>query len=224
MNSTLLRVPRHWIVWTVVLFALTFVLGFAAKAAPALRLASLDDALNRAYSPFADRVALVLDELDRPLVVAGILVVVFVVLLLVRGWRLALGACAVTGLGWITTLVVKAVVAQPRPTTGGLAHTVHVSPATLSYPSGHVVFATALVTALALVCRGPVSRAIVLLLGAVFVAVVAWSRLYLGVHFPTDIVGAVLNGVAGVLLVAGLWNLAASRVFAGGRTGERALV
>lgn len=214
MNTALLRIPRHWIVWTVVLFALTFALGFAAKALPGLRLASLDDAVNRVNAPALDQVALLLDGLDRPVVVAAILAVVFVVLLFVRGWRLAFGVCVVTGLGWISTLVVKAVVAQPRPTTDGLTHLLHVSPATLSYPSGHVVFAAALATALVMVCRTRTSRTVMLVLGIVFVLVVAWSRLYLGVHYGTDVVGAVLNGVGGVLLFAGIWNLAAARVFA----------
>jgi undecaprenyl-diphosphatase len=213
VKSALLRIPRHWIVWTVVLFALTFALGFAAKAVPALRFAALDATLNRANSATLDKVALLLDELDKTYVVGGILVVVFIVLLFVRGWRLALGACLVTGLGWVTTLVVKAVVAQPRPSTAGLGHVLHVSPATLSYPSGHVVFATALVTALAMVCRGALSRTIVLVLGAVFVLLVAWSRLYVGVHYSTDVVGGILNGIAGVVLFAGLWNLVATRVF-----------
>jgi undecaprenyl-diphosphatase len=213
VKSALLRIPRHWIVWTVVLFALTFALGFAAKAVPVLRFAALDAALNRMNSATLDKVALLLDELDKTYVVGGILVVVFIVLLFVRGWRLALGACLVTGLGWVTTLVVKAVVAQPRPSTAGLGHVLHVSPATLSYPSGHVVFATALVTALAMVCRGALSRTIVLVLGALFVLLVAWSRLYAGVHYTTDVVGGILNGVAGVVLFAGLWNLVAARVF-----------
>lgn len=220
MKPALLRIPRHWIVWTVILFALTFALGFAAKWIPALRLDSLDASVNRVNAPLLDKAALLLDQLDRPTVVAVILVVVFVVLLFVKGWRLALGACAVTGLGWLTTLVVKAVVAQPRPTTAGLTHLLHVNPATLSYPSGHVVFAAALVTALAMVCRGAASRTVVVVIGAVFVAIVAWSRLYVGVHYGTDVVGGVLNGVAGALLFAGLWNLVASRVFAG--RGERA--
>ncbi len=221
MNPALLRIPRHWIVWTVVLFALTFGLGFAAKVVPALRFASLDDTINRVNSPALDATALLLDGLDRPVVVAAILAVVFVVLLFVRGWRLALGACAVAGFGWLTTLVVKTVVAEPRPTTAGLTHLLHVDPATLSYPSGHVVFATALVAALVMVCRRPLARAVVLVVGAVFVLLVGWSRLYLGVHFGSDVVGAVLNGVAGALLFAGLWNLVASRVFAGRRVSER---
>jgi undecaprenyl-diphosphatase len=210
-----LRIPRHWIVWTVILFALTFALGFAAKWIVALRFDALDAAVNKVNSPLLDKVALLLDQLDRPTIVAVILVIVFVILLFVKGWRLALGTVVVTGLGWITTLVVKTVVAQPRPTTAGLTHLLHVNPATLSYPSGHVVFAAALVTALVMVCRGTLSRTIVIVVGAVFVAVVMWSRLYVGVHYGTDVVGGVLNGVAGVLLFAGLWNLVAARVFAG---------
>jgi len=211
-----LRIPRHWIVWTVVLFALTFALGFAAKWIPALRVESLDASINRVNSPLLDKLALLLDKLDQVTVVGVILVIVFIILLFVKGWRLALGTVLVTGLGWITTLVVKTVVAEPRPSTAGLTHLLHVNPATLSYPSGHVVFATALVTALAMVCRGTLSRTIVLVVGAVFVLLVMWSRLYVGVHYGSDVVGGVLNGVAGVLLFAGLWNLVASRVFAGG--------
>lgn len=215
MKPAQLRIPRHWIVWTVVLFVLTFALGFAAKWIVALRFDSLDAAVNKVNSPLLDKVALLLDQLDRPTIVAVILVITFVILLFVKGWRLALGAVVVTGLGWLTTLIVKTVVAQPRPTTAGLTHLLHVNPATLSYPSGHVVFAAALVTALAMVCRGTLARTIVIVVGAVFVAVVMWSRLYVGVHYGTDVIGGVLNGVAGVLLFAGLWNLVAARVFAG---------
>lgn len=217
-RSWSLRVPAHWVVWTVALFALTIGLGFAAKALPALRLAGLDAAVNRVNSALLDDAALVLDRLDHPIVVAAILAVVFVVLVFVTGWRRALGVCVVTGGGWLTTLVVKTVVAQPRPSTAGLTHLLHISPATLSYPSGHVVFAAALVTAVALVCRTARARAVVLLVGAVFVLAVAWSRLYVGVHYGTDVVGGILNGVAGALLVAGLWQLATR----GRRTGYAA--
>jgi undecaprenyl-diphosphatase len=160
--------------------------------------------------------ALALDFLDRPTVVAAVLAVTFIVVLLIKGWRLALAVCLVTGLGWLTTLVVKAVVAEPRP-TAVLSHILKVSPATLSYPSGHVVFAAALVAALAMVCRRVASRTIILIVGGLFILLVAWSRLYIGVHFTSDVVGAILNGVAGAILFAGLWNLLARRVFPGDR-------
>lgn len=216
MKTALLRIPRHWIVWTVVLFALTFGLGFAAKSIPALRLAAVDAAVNSVNSSLLDRMALALDFLDRPTVVAAVLAVTFIVVLLIKGWRLALAVCVVTGLGWLTTLVVKAVVAEPRP-TAVLSHILKVSPATLSYPSGHVVFAAALVAALAMVCRRVASRTIILIVGGLFILLVAWSRLYIGVHFTSDVVGAILNGVAGAILFAGLWNLLARRVFPGDR-------
>jgi undecaprenyl-diphosphatase len=199
-------------VWTVALFIVTVALGLAAKALPALRFEGLDAAVNRVNSPLLDDAALVLDRLDSPAVVAAILVVVFVVLLLVTGWRRALGVCLTTGAGWLTTLVVKTVVAQPRPSTGGLTHILHIAPATLSYPSGHVVFAAALVAALVMVCRSTRARVVVLVVGALFVLAVAWSRLYVGVHYGTDVVGGVLNGVAGALLIGGLWNLATRRL------------
>lgn len=204
--------PVHWIIWTVVLFVVTIGLGLAAKAVPALRIQGLDAAVNRVSSSLFDTAALVLDRLDHPIVVAIILAIVLVILLPLVGWRRGLGVCVVTGAGWLTTLVVKTVVAQPRPSTGGLTHLLHISPATLSYPSGHVVFAAALVTALAMVCRTSGARAAVLVVGGLFVVAVAWSRLYVGVHYGTDVVGGVLNGVAGAVLVAGLWNLATRRL------------
>lgn len=211
MNSPLLRAPRHWIVWTIALFAVTFALGFAAKALPALRFASLDGAVNAVNGPVLDQVALLADTLDQPLTVGVILVAVFAVSLLVRGWRIALGVCVVTALGWLTTLGVKALVAQPRP-TGELLHALSVHPATLSYPSGHVVFVVALVAALAMACRGGTARAATIAVGAVAILVVAWARLYVGVHDLPDVIGAVPNGVAGAVLFAGLWNLVAARV------------
>ena len=39
------------------------------------------------------------------------------------------------------------------------------------------------------------------------------SRLYVGVHYLTDTVGGALNGIAGAVLFAGLWNLVAARLF-----------
>ncbi|MFJ6651560.1 phosphatase PAP2 family protein [Microbacterium sp. NPDC091313] len=204
---------RLWPVWALLLFALTFSLGFAAKTLAPLRLSVLDVDVNAVNSPVLDGLALVLDVLDRPVVVALILVVAFVALLPRRGWRIALGACAATGLGWMTTLVVKAVVAQPRPAALPLAHAVPVDPATLSYPSGHVVFVAALTTAVVVALRSIRGRAIAGIVGALITLAVGWSRLYVGVHFATDVIGGVVNGIAGALLFAGLWNVLAARVW-----------
>lgn len=42
--------------------------------------------------------------------------------------------------------------------------------------------------------------------------VVAWSRLYIGVHYPSDVAASFLAASAAVLLFAGLWNQFQGRV------------
>lgn len=212
-NSALLAAPRGWAWWATALFVVVFALGFAQKALSGFRFFDIDIALNSVNSPLFDRIALAFDKLDTIPVVAGFLAVTFVVVALTLNWRIGLGVCAATGLGWITTLVVKTVVAMPRPTGDGISHSLDVSPATLSYPSGHVVFIAALVTALALVVHSRWMRFVVIGVGALVVLITMWSRLYAGVHYPADVVGGVLNGVAGVLLFAGLWNIVAARIW-----------
>lgn len=206
-QSARLEVPRHWISWTIALFVATFALGFTAKALPGLRMAGLDATVNSFYSHLGDTIAKAADKLDKPTVVGVILVITFLILLPIAGWRRGLGVCVATGLGWLTTLPIKAIVAEPRPTGLDLPHQIKIHAATLSFPSGHVVFATALVTALMLVSSRRLPRILIGIIGGIFVLIVAWARIYVGVHYPTDVVGGIMNGVAGVLLFAGLWNM-----------------
>jgi undecaprenyl-diphosphatase len=207
-------VPRHWIVVTVVLFVVTFALGFIVKLVPAIGVAQLplDQALNRLHTPTLDAIALALDKLDQPLVVGVILLVVFGVMWVLKGWRRSLGICIVAGAGWVTCLVVKYVVHLPRPDLTDVPHRLLDSASTLSYPSGHVAFVAALGAALFMTMSLRASRIAIVIAFALLAIVVAAARLYVGVHYLTDTVGGCLNGVAGALLFAGLWNLLAHRV------------
>ncbi len=206
--------PRHWIVVTIVLFVVTFALGFLVKLVPALGTAQLplDAALNGQHSAILDAAALALDKLDQPLVVGVILVVVFGVMWILKGWRKSLGICIVAGAGWVTVLAVKYVVHQPRPDLGDVPHQLLKSVSTLSYPSGHVAFVAALGAALFMAISRRAARVVILVVFVVLAVVVAASRLYVGVHYATDTAGGLVNGVAGALLFAGLWNLIAPRV------------
>jgi undecaprenyl-diphosphatase len=89
----------------------------------------------------------------------------------------------------------------------GLSHPIHVAAATLSYPSGHVTFVAALGVALVALARRRWTKVIAGIVMLVVALVVGASRLYLGLHYPSDIVGAILNGAAGTILFIGLWNL-----------------
>jgi undecaprenyl-diphosphatase len=201
-------VPRRWIVVTVVLFVVTFALGFLVKLAPALGTAQLpiDVALNRGNTALLDTVATLLDKLDQPPVVAVILVVVFAVTWLLKGWRTGLAIVVVAGAGWVSCLVTKYVVHQPRPDLNDVPHQLLKEASTLSYPSGHVAFVAALGAALFLAVTQTRSRTVIAIVFGVIAILVAMSRLYTGIHYLTDTVGGVLNGIAGALLFAGLWN------------------
>lgn len=88
-------------------------------------------------------------------------------------------------------LLVKMAFARPRP-----ALWVSLKPAFYySFPSGHAMGAAAVVTALGFVVWPYRGRWLVLVLGPLFALGVGWSRVYLGVHYPSD----VLAGWAGAV-------------------------
>jgi len=106
--------------------------------------------------------------------------------------------------------VIKSITARPRPPTAVLAHEID-----FSYPSGHVTGATALVLATMLLvwAGGPRRRRSITMamLGGYAVAV-ALSRLVLGVHYLTDVLGAAALAAGGVLVVGWTCSMGAAPV------------
>ncbi|OQS20250.1 phosphatase PAP2 family protein [Chromobacterium violaceum] len=107
----------------------------------------------------------------------------------------ALKACAVTflalGFGQIITMLWP----HPRPFMIGLGHAWIAHAADPSFPSDHMTVFVGV--GLTLLLEGFLTRAAITLLAGL---IVAWARIYLGVHFPLDMVGAV--AVAGMALAA----------------------
>jgi undecaprenyl-diphosphatase len=101
-------------------------------------------------------------------------------------------------LAWSLSSLIKGGVDRARPplTDGGI-HAVGGVPNSSSFPSGHAATAFAAATVVAILM--PRLRTPVLALAAL----VAFSRVYLGVHFLSDVLaGAVLGIVAGLLVSA----------------------
>ena len=67
-----------------------------------------------------------------------------------------------------------------------------------SFPSGHTLVATAFAAASALIVGGvsPATRRLARVVAAVWIVLVALSRLVLGVHWPTDVLAAACIGAA----------------------------
>jgi len=104
----------------------------------------------------------------------------------------------------VITRVLKIVLGRPRPAVA--EQLVYV--AGYSFPSGHSSGITALLTATALhTIEAATTRAQRVVLGifhALLILGVGWSRIYLGVHYPTDVVAGICVGVACGLAAHGL--------------------
>lgn len=118
------------------------------------------------------------------LVVVPIIAVAWAGLLWWRGRRrdAALLAAAVIGSTLINS-VLKAVFQRDRPNFW--EHLVVES--SYSFPSGHAMASMSLAAALVVIAWSSRWRWPAIVLGAVYVLVVGVSRMYLGVHFPSDI-------------------------------------
>ena len=162
----------------------------------------LDWIANHLYCPFLDAVMPVITALGN----GGIFwIALSVILMLIPKYRKAgfsMGAALLMGL-LLCNLTLKPLVARIRPYDYQLEHfgvTIQLliaTPHDFSFPSGHTIASFEAATALLLHDRK-------LGIPATLIAVlVAFSRLYLYVHYPTDVIASILLG-AGLALL-GSW-------------------
>ena len=70
-----------------------------------------------------------------------------------------------------------------------------------SFPSGHAMATSALALAIVIALWGTRWRIAAIITGVLYVFYVGYTRLYLGVHYPTDVLGAWMISFAWVALV-----------------------
>ncbi|WP_433660385.1 phosphatase PAP2 family protein [Nocardia sp. CA-128927] len=130
-----------------------------------------------------------------------ILAVLAVLVLGWRGYRRAAALIAATGLGaWVLVDGGKNLIGRTRPPI----HDHLVVKTNFAYPSGHSLGSIAVIGVLAILLiprlRRPAARWIVGIAATIFVAAVGLSRIYLGVHWPTDVLGGWSLGALWVIL------------------------
>jgi undecaprenyl-diphosphatase len=136
-----------------------------------------------------------LSHLFRPTGIIAV-VVVTVIYVVARNRSIlpvATGAVA-AGVGWALAHVAKAVTSRPRPYEVMADAVLRQPPAHgTSFPSSHTAVTLAVAIALMPFLARPLAAA-----GIGFAVLVGWSRVYLGVHYPLDVLGG-----AGIGMTAG---------------------
>ena len=179
-----------------VALALCIIGGAAINAALSGKPTAVDEFLYRAISgfraPWLDGPSLVLNQAGGGIIALFIMpFIAAVVLLLTRGVWAALVVLPLRPLTQWAVESLKGVFERPRP-----PHR-EISVALSAYPSGHSAVAASLIVVLALLIR----RRWFTLIGLVYVIVMGYSRLYLNVHWFTDILAGTALGIAVGLVV-----------------------
>lgn len=142
--------------------------------------------------------------------VYGYLVVIglcaFISLVVFKKWKYMVQITLVLFLSALSNLVLKRFINRARP---DIEHLVTVE--TLSYPSGHAMAAMAFYGFLAyLFYKFKINifiKVIAILTLAVLIISIGISRIYLGVHFPSDIAGGFIAGAIWVIFCIVIFNI-----------------
>jgi undecaprenyl-diphosphatase len=128
-------------------------------------------------------------------------------LLVSRRWRTALLVVASIGTGAILSSLLKLAFARPRPAF--VAHIVEVT--SPSFPSGHAMLSAitylTLGALLASIERQPTRRGYCLGVAVLLTLMIGASRVYLGVHYPTDVLAGWSIGAAWAMAWLGIARL-----------------
>jgi len=112
----------------------------------------------------------------------------------------------VLALASVSNMILKRFINRARP---GIEHMVSVE--TLSYPSGHAMSAMAfygfLIYLFYTFKMNKILKILAIIILAILILSIGISRIYLGVHFPSDIAGGYLAGLIWVFFCIMIFNL-----------------
>lgn len=163
-----------------------------------------DDALlwqaHALSGPTLDRFFVVVSALGYQWGVVPVDIALTAALLVARRWREATFAGVSFAGSALLNMATKQFFQRDRPTLWESIAPEH----TFSFPSGHAMGSATLAMVVVLLCWHTRWRWLAVGLAALFALLVGASRIYLGVHYPSDILGGFAAGiawVAGVYLV-----------------------
>lgn len=151
---------------------------------------------------FVDNIMLIITLYGREIFWPIVLIMLFIF-----GGKIGKKTAVIAAISMILLMplvsVIKDVVDRPRPNISGV-ETFPVSADTFSFPSGHATIVSAGLATVSIMFRGNVKRTILFVGLAFEAALVCFSRIYVGVHYPLDVVGGILLGTGFSFLLVGL--------------------
>ncbi|PSN10214.1 phosphatase PAP2 family protein [filamentous cyanobacterium CCP5] len=165
--------------------------------------------INQSTSPLLDQIMLTITRLGDPAFVIPLTVAVFIWL----WWRWRRRIALIFALncigGAVLSTGMKLIFGKDRPALWPQL----ISETTYSFPSGHALGSMVLYGFLAylLVQRFPQQRPWIYGVSGLLIAGIGFSRLYLGVHWPTDVLAGYSIGFLWVSISIGLYQLATRR-------------
>ncbi len=149
-------------------------------------------AVHSTENPQLDILAVILAIIGSPPTATVIAAVIALILLLQKRWRslayvltISLGSVIITNTG-------KELMHRVRPHLWE-----SVAPElSFAFPSGHAIASITLVAILLILSWATPWRRLVFIFGSLYVIAIAWCRLYLGVHFPSDILAGWMVALA----------------------------
>lgn len=184
------------------MFAAIEALGLIVSGNPSITSAEMNAviAVNCFHAPVFDAIAQSIDVAFGPrFAVLVAMLAVVTAGLIGRSWVTALRMALLIAIPWAAADVIKVIIQRPRPDMSLLAHPLLAEPTSFSYPSGHTAFATALGMSAVVMLAGWRYRAAAVVAATVVALMTAWSRMYLGAHYPSDVLGS--------LLLVSVWSM-----------------
>lgn len=154
--------------------------------------------IHKTLRPSLDWLAAVLSELGVYGGVFPAVIAIAVGLLVARRWRLLTYVLTVAIGETLINRTAKILIHRPRPHLWQTPYPQHTD---FAFPSGHAMASMTFAILVIVLTWKSRWNWLVVLLGGLFVVGVSWSRLYLGVHYPSDIVAGWLTAIAWATIV-----------------------
>jgi len=210
INKILKYISDHRILSLAIYFSifLLLVIGFVHVADEVLEGETLGPdkailyAINGIASPFLNTLFVLITELGGVLSIITISAGLLAILVLRRKYQQAFVVAATVGGAALLNFILKLIFERTRPDLWERL----VTETSYSFPSGHAMISSALALSVIFIFWKTRYRWLVLIIGVLFVAIIGFSRLYLGVHYPTDILAGWIVSAAWLAAVVVVVN------------------